>query len=247
MPGSYPYESFTNDRLPAWCCPACLNASLVLVQGSFTTRDTSDSLRHRGEDWYTEEDDREVFCCMLECSRAECRESVAVTGTGRGQVDVDEQMRKVGWYTRYRAVSFVPPLPIFRVPEACPEDIKNQLTTIAALIPVSLNAAVNALRVTLELLLDELKVPRLTEAVLPKRIPLAKRILHGKATLGDHFSAFDALKDLGNHGSHTNRHIRRSHFEGACQIIDELIQQLFAPRPDHEKMVATLKAAYGKK
>lgn len=247
MPGPFPYESFTSDRLPAWRCPACLNASLVLVPGSFTTRDTADSLRHRGEDWYTEEDDREVFCCMLECSRADCRESVSVAGTGRGMIDFDEQMRKTGWYTLYRAITFVPPLPLFRLPDACPEDVKNQLETIAALIPVSLNAAVNALRVTLELLLDELSVARLTDGDPPKRIPLAIRIRDSEATLGEHFAAFDALKDLGNHGSHTNGRIRRSHVEGACLILDELIQQLFALRPDHAKMVATLKATYGKK
>lgn len=247
MAGAYPFRTFTPDMLPAWCCPACMNASLIMVPGSFVTYDTAETLRDRHEDWYSEEYDRAVFCCMLQCSRVDCRESLSVAGSGEGMIDFDDEMNQTGFYMQYRAVTFVPPLPVFRIPQTCPKDVKSQLETIAALLPVSLNAAVNAMRVILEVLLDTFNIARRSAGDPPRHIPLARRILDNKDVLASHFSAFDALKDLGNHGSHSGKPIRQSHVENACEILDELIQQLFGTRPDHAKMVATLKAVYGKK
>lgn len=224
-----------------------MNASLIIVPGSFVTYNTAETERDRHKDWYSEEYDRAVFCCMLQCSRVDCRESVSVAGSGEGMIDFDDEMNHTGFYMQYRAVTFVPPLPVFRIPQTCPKDVKGQLETIAALLPVSLNAAVNAMRITLEVLLDTFNIARSSAGDPPRHIPLARRILDNKTVLGSHFAAFDALKDLGNHGSHSGKPIRQSHVENACEILDELIQQLFSTRPDHAKMVATLKAAYGKK
>lgn len=247
MPGPFPYVGFTQDSLPDWCCPACLNASLELVPGSFSERPSAFSLRHRGEDWYDVEHEESVFTCMLTCSRRSCGESVAVSGTGRGDVEPDERQQDMTYYTLFRAKSFVPPLPVFSIPAACPDDIAEQLRNIAALLPVSGGAAVNAIRIALEMMLDTLDVPRETEGENPQRIWLAKRILLNREKLDRHYDSFHALKDFGNHGSHTDGPIRRSDIEGACQVLDDLIRRLYGAEAEHIKIVTRLASRYGKK
>lgn len=247
MPGPYPYVGFTHDNLPHWCCPACLNASLELVPGSFIERPSAFSLLNRGADWYDVEHEESVFACMLKCSRRSCGESVAVSGTGRGDIEPDDRQENMTYYTLFRAKSFVPPLPVFSIPVACPDDIAEQLRNIAALLPVSGGAAVNAIRITLEMLLDSQEVPRKTEGENPQRIGLARRIELNRDKLGSSYDAFHALKDFGNHGSHTDGPIRRSDIEGACQVLDDLIRRLYGAEADYTKIVIRLASRYGKK
>lgn len=247
MPGPFPYVDFTQDNLPDWCCPACLNASLELVPGSFTESPSAFSLLNRGADWYDVEHEEFVFTCMLTCSRRSCRESVAVSGTGRGDSEPDDRHQDMTYYTLYRAKSFVPPLPMFSIPTDCPDDIADQLRNIAALLPVSRGAAVNAIRITIEIMLDTQDVPRQTEGNNPQRIWLTQRILSNREKLGRHYDAFHALKDFGNHGSHTDQPIRRSDIQGACLVLDNLIRQLYGADAEHTRIVTRLASRYGKR
>lgn len=247
MPGPQPTVHFYDEDIPHWCCPACHNASLEVVPGSFISRLSAFSLRHRHEDWYDADNEEYVFTCMLQCSRRSCQESVAVSGSGRGDKDLDEDKGEYVYYIRYRAKSFVPPLPVFAIPESCPEDITKRLQTVAALLPVSSGAAVNGIRTVLEMMLDTQDVPRETTGDKPQRIPLAQRIQLNREKLGSHFEAFHALKDFGNHGSHSDRPIRRSDIEGACQVLDNLIRQLYGKEVDYTRIVSGLSRRYGKK
>ncbi|MDU7840881.1 MAG: DUF4145 domain-containing protein [Pantoea sp.] len=247
MPGPLPNVYFTQDDIPHWCCPACLNASLELVPGTFQTRPSAYSLRYRDEDWFDVEHDEVVFTCMLQCSRRSCHESVAVSGSGRGEKEPDERQEKMLYYTLYQAKSFVPPLPVFTVPESCPKDIKWQLEKISAVLPVNGGAAVNSIRITLEMMLDTQDIPRETVGEKSQRIPLAKRIELNREKLGSHYKAFHALKDFGNHGSHTDGPIRRSDIEGACQVLDDLVRRLYGQEADYTRIVERLTSRYGKK
>ncbi|WP_313618985.1 DUF4145 domain-containing protein [Pantoea septica] len=247
MPGPLPTVHFTKDDIPHWYCPACLNASLELVPESFQTRLTAYSLHYQNEGWYDAEDERSVFICMLQCSRRSCQQSVAVSGVGRGEKEPEEEHGKMRYYTLYQAKSFVPPLPVFAVPESCPDDIERQLRKISALLPVNGGAAVNAIRIVLEMMLDTQDIPRETGGEKSQRIPLAKRIELNNGKLGNYYNAFHALKDFGNHGSHTDAPIRRSDIEGACQVLDDLVRRLYGQEADYTGIVERLTSRYGKK
>jgi len=242
-----PYIHFTADDIPAWGCPACRNASLEVVQGSFLTHPSAFSLENRGEDWYDTEHESFVFTCMLQCSRRSCRESVAVSGIGWCEQEPDDYNQRLEYYTVYQARSFVPPLPVFSESTWCPDEISEQLKMVSALLPISGNAAVNAIRVTLEMMLDTQDIPRKTTGQNPQRIPLARRIVLNKERLGIHYEAFHALKDFGNHGSHTDGPIRRSDIQGACLVLDDLIRRLYGQETDFKGIVDRLAIRYGKK
>uniref|UniRef100_UPI0039AF0FA4 DUF4145 domain-containing protein n=2 Tax=Serratia TaxID=613 RepID=UPI0039AF0FA4 len=146
----------------------------------------------------------------------------------------------------YRARSFYPPLPIFTPPENCPDDICVQLKEISALLAAHPSAAVNTMRTVLEMLLDGLGVPREMprDGKSPLSLTLHKRIDDYPAILGGYSDAFMALKWLGNRGSHTDEPIKQSHIEGACTVLDELIQQLYPQQSNVPTIVAELNNAY---
>lgn len=248
MPGDLPTAGFTEDSIPQWCCPECLNASLEVVKDSFHYHRSAYSIRNRKQDWYDVDHETFVFHCMLQCSRRICQESVAVSGTGSVESEPDDQQERWIYYVVFRARSFVPPLPVFSVPEDCPDNIKRQLKNIAALLPLSGSATVNAIRVVLEMILDEYENPEGAENSErePKYVPLTQRIENNKVKLGNHYQAFSALKDVGNYGSHTEYPMSESDVEGACRVLDGLITSLYGKPADYTRIVSGLAKRYGK-
>lgn len=246
MSAPFPTQRFAQDNIPHWRCPACLNESLELKPDTFSSERSAYSLRHYREDWYDMDQEEFVFSCLLQCGRDACREKVAVSGIGYAEMDWEVYPVQEMYYVAYRAKSFVPPLPVFNVPEDCPDEVKQQLKAVSALLPVNDGAAVNALRITLELLLDTLDIPRHWQGNPGKHATAGVRIEQNKAALGELYSYFDALKDIGNHGSHTPAPIAASHIEGACTLLDALLLQMFPVKQDFSKIHALLKQAYGK-
>ncbi|HDT6090765.1 DUF4145 domain-containing protein (plasmid) [Raoultella ornithinolytica] len=247
MPGPFPTVSFTEDNIPEWLCPACMAPSLELLPGSFHSQHSAYSLHNRREDWYDYDHEEFVFTCILQCRRSSCRESVAVSGSGRGEREPDERQEDMVYYTLYRAKSFTPPLPVFSLPEDCPEDVKCQLKMAASLLPISGSAALNSMRIALELLLDNMEIPRFSmDSGKPWPIKLGTRIERFKDKLGPHYETFHALKDIGNHASHSDATIRQSHIEGACSLMEDLIKQLFDKATDFSSIARMLQTSYGR-
>jgi len=240
------YKAFTKDTIPHWRCPACLNETLEIVPGSFFSEETSETRLGKDEVWFEHDHYETVFSCLLRCSRKACQEPVAITGNGWMDRDVDYDAGTMDYVERFSASTFHPPLPLFITPADCPDDVQLQLREISALLAAHPSAAINTMRTVLEMLLDELKVPREVERAgkAPLVLTLHRRIDDHPALLGDYAAAFMALKWLGNKGSHSGRRIRPSHIEGACTVLDDLIQRIYRPESAVPGIVATLSRAY---
>lgn len=247
MPAPFPTVAFTEDRIPEWCSPACMAPSLELLPGSFHSQYSAFSQHNRREDWYDYDHEELVFTCILLCSRSSCRESVAVSGIGWVERKSDKRQKDMVYYKRYRAKSFNPPLPVFSLPEDCPEDVKCQLKLAASLLPISGSAALNSMRIALELLLDSINIPRFnTDSGKEWQIKLGNRIERFKDRLGPHYETFHALKDIGNHASHSDATINQAHIECACLLMEDLIKQLFDKVTDFSHIALMLQTSYGR-
>lgn len=240
------HTEFTEDTIPHWRCPACYNETLEIVPGSFFKEETKKSRQGKNEVWFETNQFKMVFSCLLRCSRKACREPVAITGNGRIERVKDDDTGLPNFKNWFRASTFHPPLPVFIPPADCPDKVQRQLREISALLAAHPSAAINTMRTVLEMLLDELKVPR--EVVRTGKDPfvltLHRRIDDHPAILGDYAAAFMALKWLGNKGSHSGKRLRSSHIEGACIVLDDLIQQIYRPESAVPAIVATLSKAY---
>jgi len=90
MPVPLPNVHFINEDKSHWCC------LLPLFRGgadSFISRPSAFSLRHRDEEWYEADKEKYVFTRMLLSNQRSCHESVAVSGSGSGDKDPDENSR----------------------------------------------------------------------------------------------------------------------------------------------------------
>lgn len=237
MSGASLFESFTQDRCPSWTCPGCMKETLRIVPGSFFYRKTADTLTHEKEHYFDFYYVEYIFSCLLECELTGCSEPVAVTGRGWLTEDNSYDHRSqtlTESIPRFEARAFYPPLPLFIPPEDCPVSVIKELCEISALLNAHPSAATNAIRRLLETLLDEMTVPREIprEGKSPVKLKLHDRIERYPDILGEHQRGVMALKYLGNTGSHENKEIERQSLDDACQILENIIRQLYPSKPD---------------
>lgn len=247
MHGSLPNVSFVRDALPEWHCPSCLKASLELVPDTLNIQPTAATQRDSGEDWFVTEMESYVFTLMLQCRRQTCMEFVAVSGKGSGKIEPDDN-DNLAYFLSLKPKVFVPPLPVFTVPEGCPYEIAEGLREISNLLPVSGTAAINAMRSVLEDMLDTLGVPRerSREGKKPYPLTLHNRIEDYPEQTGKHQAALMALKWVGNSGSHGSR-IRNSHIQMTCEVLDDLVLRIYGVEKDLTGKIRLLHDAHARK
>lgn len=249
MSGASFFTTFTEDQCPPWTCPGCINTTLKMVPESFYYSKTASTIAHEKDEWFDYDNVSYVFCCQLKCELAGCLESVALTGIGWIDLEpsYDDQGNMRADYIRtFQAKTFYPALPLFIPPEGCPETVLTELYEISALLNSHPSAAANAIRRLLETLLDKMKVPREIprEGKAPAVLRLHARIERFPEILGEHQRGVMALKYLGNTGSHEIREIERQNLEDACQILENIIQQLYQRKPDLSMQIERLELAH---
>lgn len=246
------FQSFTQSNCPSWRCPDCFNETLAIVPESFCKIYNAATTRYKHEDWFGPQYVTLVFSCMLRCERANCLETIAVTGSGwtREYNDYDYRGQTVTTYTDYfDAKTFFPALPLFQPPEGCPEPVLDQLASVSSLLTGHPTAAANAIRSLLEILLDDLSIPR--EEKRPgkssRTMTLHERLDKHKTITGIHHDGLMALKLFGNAGSHGGILIKQKHLEDACQVLEQLIMQLYRPGSDVSEQIARLNEYFSSK
>ncbi|WP_255250217.1 DUF4145 domain-containing protein [Enterobacter cloacae] len=213
---------FLESRCPDWICPVCGGNTLAIKEGSFCVGQTAESSKV----WVTPEsglpDMEFVFVCLLFCERTRCPAVVAATGTGflPDSDRVRSAEKDITGNIIYRAASFIPALPAFAIPAECPEEVALPLRQSFSLFISAPGSAATALRITLEALMDALKISGTT---LHKRLEK----LRNEAEYAEHMDALMALKWLGNAGSHELDRVSSKNIEDAYQIIESVLDKIY--------------------
>ncbi|MFT4274544.1 MAG: DUF4145 domain-containing protein [Pantoea sp.] len=244
------FKAFTKHSCPEWLCPACCRPSLDIVLQTFHSEITRQTRMERNESWFDSDNVRMVFSCLLKCSRPSCLETVAVSGEGRTERFVtgidgeDEDMIDL-----FSARAFFPPLPLFPLPQLCPEPVRVQISEVSSLLTCHPAAAANAIRSLLEKLLDDMHVPReeRRKGKKARALTLNERIVMNPELLGINQQGIMALKLIGNAGSHGSEAISQEHLEDACHVLELLINQIYPQPSDASHQIARLQKAFGKK
>lgn len=246
------FKSFTQNNCPCWRCPDCFNETLAIVPESFFKADSGETTRCKHEEWFWVDHVRLVFSCTLLCQRKECGATVAVTGKGwteeENYYDQNNQVQ-TNYPDWFRAKTFYPPLPLFIPPAGCPESVLDQLASVSSLLTGHPTAAANAIRSLIEALLDDLSVPRqdVRPGKSPRTMTLHERLDKHKSIIGAHHDGLMALKLFGNAGSHGGVLIKQKHLEDACQVLEQLIMQLYRPYSDVSAQIARLNENFSSK
>lgn len=176
------------------------------------------------------------FKCI--CSLKTCGEVAFVSGSG----SLDQRYDYDGnaeYYDYFRIRSFHPAPYLIAIPDSAPEMVIEMLERSFSLYWPDTSAAANALRTSLEYLLDALKIPRDQKGKDKKtnRISLHARIELAVNQQPAFSELFLALKDVGNLGSHGDD-VTDAHFSDALEIFSHVLVQLYENDAERIKELA---------
>jgi len=221
--------TFSGDSIPTYSCPGCTKGTLAKI--SFASESTAAAQRNIeqgcSEGWWEPEHDELIFRMELKCHA--CDNLVLAHGDGyveeEHEVDVNGNWER-HWVSYHRPRSFFPPLKFIECPSATPREVEGHLGVAASLYHSSPAASCNSLRMAVEEILNSLGVDESTKT---KYIPLAERIKKLPADSNE-YALLDAIRWLGNDGSHSNSQINHADVEGAFSIMDLLVEDLYSDR-----------------
>lgn len=203
---------FLPQQPPAFPCPRC-DGLLVLIPDSSRVEETNYSkLRDLRDGGYP----ISRFTCTFRCSNNACGEVVAAHGV------VDHEQVPIGGLTfkvreLFAPKGMSPAPPIIRITEDIPIKVANKLKLAFELYWVDLDACANAIRSSVERILDHMKIPI---ANLSNRIEAYKKVDP------HHAESFEALRHVGNVGSHEGN-VPRETVLDAFEIYDDVLRKLF--------------------
>jgi Domain of unknown function (DUF4145) len=220
-------KSFSDAPNFEYLCPQCGVGFLVPDQDTFKSTEPAYSKNaHAHEawdpDWITYR-----FTVKCVCTRPDCGEVAFVSGTG----SVDQRYGDGGqpeYFDHFSIKSFFPPPRLCHVPSDTPSTVENLLGKSFSLYWVDTGAAANALRASLEALLDELKIPSHEKSSKgdTMKMNLHRRLEVWSATDKDHAELCYALKEVGNLGSHGEA-VNPKHYFGSLEIYSHVLKELF--------------------
>jgi hypothetical protein len=204
---------FPHGNWPRLPCGSC-NVGELLV-GSPNEIDVA--ARHRDHPGWEPEWIRGFFTVSTECSNRACQAVGVVVGDMKVDTDVDDQGHWQGQYDTFYRIRYVePPLAIVTIPNGCPEDVSKAIADASRLLWIDSGSAANRLRTVVELLLTALGVRKTNSS--RKRMTTHTRIEALRATRPDVADVLEAVKWIGNVGSHPESLTTKDVLEGAALL-----------------------------
>lgn len=230
------------NSLSRWSCPSCNKGLLRVKVNTFHAEETKESKSARGHEAWDPEWIRYVYSCLLECTNTACKDTVANSGTGSVDFDIDfdeDGSPNQAWDDFFTPKHFSPHLKIFLCPSGTPKDVSEEIEKSFSLFFSDAPSSANHVRIALEGLLTYLKIKRYevkgkrrTFLSLHRRIEL---ISEKHKHLQD---LFFAMKWLGNAGSHSDKTVTKDDVLDAYEIMEEILQDLFVKETSRVKRLA---------
>jgi len=224
-------EVFQRDQFPTFPCPRCERGRVAIDKATLKVEEPQfSSSAHRHDDWEPDWT-QERFSLYLRCNESACGEVVIVSGETKVIETYDEEL---GWGLVFalKPKSMFPAPPIMRLPKDSPYEVTEKIESSFALFWVDIRSSANSLRMSVEFLLDHLKVPRTTISKKTGEscdLNLNGRILFYKKNNPDHGDTFHALRDIGNLGSHGSPLTREAILD-AFEIYEDALSEIIGGR-----------------
>lgn len=233
---------FTEKGLLRWMCPSCGKGLLRIKKNTFHAEETKDSKRIHSHEAWDPSWIKYVYSCLLECTIPACKDTVANSGTG--SVDFDIEYDEKGsayqtWKDYFNPKHFSPHLKIFICPKGTPDNVSEEIDKSFSLFFNDASSAANHIRIAIEDLLTHLKIKRYVLKVKKRTfLSLHRRIELLPAKYKHLQDLFFAAKWLGNAGSHSDRVVTIDDVLDAYEIMEEILQDLFIKKTKRVKSIA---------
>lgn len=221
-----------------YLCPQCGVGFLVPDQDTFKSTEPAYSRGAHSDQAWEPEWITYRFTVTCVCTKKDCGELAFVSGAGSvDQRYVDDGQSE--YYDHFSIKSFFPAPRLCHIPADTPAKVEECLEKSFSLYWVDTAAAANALRASLEALLDELKIPRYKKNAKGETIyiTLNSRLESWSASNEAHANLCLALKEVGNLGSHGDS-VKSKHYFGSLEIYSHILKELFENNAKNMKDLA---------
>ncbi len=183
----------------------------------------------------------EQFVAMLACNNANCKEHVAVCGRTNHVEDHDFEHQELNFARLFKPTFFYETPPVFPIPENCPVEIEQELKRAFALAWSDIESSANRLRSAIEALLDDCEVPKTTKnkKERTKRLNLHERIDWFRTKNAKAAKSLEAVKWLGNVGSHANLdNLTIDDLLDGFELFEHTIELVYVGHAEHLSKIA---------
>lgn len=213
-------------------CPSCNLGTLDFSQkNDFLKSETlsSKEMNSLGGYYYSDY----IFSIHMKCNN--CNDIVVVSGFMSEENYPSEEDQ--GIQKKITPVVYYPAPKIIHIPESCPKNVQKILNETFGLYWIDLGSCANKIRIAIEALLNELKVPRLkTTSKGDIELKLHARLELFAKTNADISNQLMAIKWIGNAGSHFLE-IRNEDVLDAYEILEFSLEKIYN---DREKKITQL-------
>ena len=234
---------FRSENIPTWPCPMCGANSLSCSNEDFSKRyKTPIDTNHPG---FSPDYIEYVFSMNLKCTIPTCDSRVMCIGSG----DVSQEYLHDGssdwdWFDNFEVKFFEPPLRLFNSPKGTPAGVVKALETSFSTFFSSPSTSLSTLRAALEVLLGEMEVSSVDAN--GKFLPLARRIDSLPEAHRKIVEPATAIRWLGNDGTHSGYHVRKSDVIDGYNIFEHILVELYPEqKASIEALVERINAAKG--
>lgn len=235
MDESFFITAYADDAIPPLECPSCRKSSLV--KDEQVVKPTAESERGSQSIWWEPEYSTYIFRLTLHCPN--CGETVFAQGDGfvEEEIEIDDNGQWDRRFVRYlRPKYFFPSLKFVACPAATPEEVRTHIDTASELYYSNPSACCNSLRIAAEEIMTALGVPTPQPGEF---LTFGHRIKHLSKGSSE-YNLLDAIRWLGNAGSHSGSIIKHEDAKNAFHVIDLLVDECFS---DRKKKIHELAAA----
>ena len=217
-------QTFDGINFPPWPCPTCGRGLLGLTENSYSEGQTVDHTQSGQFGDSGIKSSHGVFTAQLHCMNQVCNENVVTCGT----YSYSSSSAKMIPINKTFELQFLLPSPyIFPIPNTCPESIASEVRRAFSLFWFDANSSGNRIRVSIELLLDHLKVKKRTiKNHKYHLLSLHDRIIEFHPTNPDLGEKLLAIKWIGNYSSHTQK-INKENLLDDFELIQYVLEEIF--------------------
>ncbi|WP_185073588.1 DUF4145 domain-containing protein [Pseudomonas protegens] len=224
-------HSFQSNSVHEYRCPSC-GVGILKLHGELLSEESVETKGFHSEDWFEVEHVRLNFACTLRCTN--CQENVFAVGEGEvTEFYYDDENLPGGWgrefVKSFTPSFFQPPLQLIDFASGTPKEVALSLGKASAVYFSNPSTCCNNIRIAAEEVLSSLGIP---EKATPdgRRLSFKDRIDLLPAELQKANVLFDAIRWLGNHGSHPGDGIGKEQALQAFEIMELLLEELFSNR-----------------
>jgi Domain of unknown function (DUF4145) len=229
----------SKKRFPAFPCPRCKQGTLGYDEKNMKIMEPPYSRSVHGHDDWDPDWIEERFSVMLQCNLASCGEVIVMAGETQIDQVVNDDGNGWAYEQMLKPRTVFPCLHIIKLDDDdVPKLVQEEIKAAFLLFWSDLGASASRLRASVERVLDDFKIP--STKASGGFLTLNDRVQQFKKIDPDHAETFDALRFVGNVGTHGDD-LKREALLDAFEIYEDALEELFVKKKHKAKIDALKK------